>query len=124
MKKLFLSLLVLISFSAVNAQTDSLQEYTGKYKFPEGSPVTEVGVVVENGVLTATSAMGNTELKKTDTKDVYEVVAYGGTATFKRNPEGKIVTLLIQVQDITMEGTKSEGIYIGRFRSSYTLAGK
>ncbi len=117
MKKLFLSLLVLISFSAVNAQTDSLQEYTGKYKFPEGSPVTEVGVVVENGVLTATSAMGNTELKKTDTKDVYEVVAYGGTATFKRNPEGKIVTLLIQVQDITMEGTKSEGIYIGRFRS-------
>lgn len=124
MKKLFLSLLVLISFSAVNAQTDSLQEYTGKYKFPEGSPVTEIGVVVENGVLTATSAMGNTELKKTDTKDVYEVVAYGGTATFKRNPEGKIVTLLIQVQDITMEGTKSEGIYLERFRAYYTLAGK
>ena len=124
MKKLFLSLLVLISFSAVNAQTDSLQEYTGKYKFPEGSPVTEIGVVMENGVLTATSAMGNSELKKTDTKDVYEVVAYGGTATFKRNPEGKIVTLLIQVQDVTMEGTKSEGIYLERFRAYYTLAGK
>lgn len=115
MKKIFLSLFVLISFSALRAQTDSLQEYTGKYKFPEGSPVTEIGVIVENGVLTATSAMGNSELKKTDAKDVYEIVAYGGTATFKRNGDNKITTLLIQVQDVTMEGTKSESIYISRF---------
>jgi len=115
MKKIFLSLFVLISFSALRAQTDSLQEYTGKYKFPDGSPVTEIGVIVENGVLTATSAMGNSELKKTDAKDVYEIVAYGGTATFKRNGDNKITTLLIQVQDVTMEGTKSESIYISRF---------
>ncbi|MBL7747490.1 MAG: hypothetical protein JNM19_08710 [Chitinophagaceae bacterium] len=115
MKKIFLSLVVLLSFSALQAQTDSLQEYTGKYKFPDGSPVTEIGVIVENGTLTATSAMGNSELKKTDTKDVYEIVAYGGTATFKRNGDNKITTLLIQVQDVTMEGTKSESIYISRF---------
>lgn len=117
MKKLILSFLVLVSVIAVHAQTDSLQEYTGKYKFPEGSPVNEIGVIVENGVLTATSAMGNSEFKKTDTKDVFEVVAFGGSATFKRNAEGKITTLLIQVQDITMEGSKSEGIYVDRFRS-------
>ncbi len=114
MKKILLSLFVVLSFSALNAQTDSLQEYTGKYKFPEGSPVTEIGVVIENGVLTATSAMGNSELKKTDTKDVYEIVAFGGSATFKRNTEGKITTVLVQVQDVTMEGTKTEGIFISK----------
>ncbi len=119
MKKIFLSLLVVLSFSSLNAQVDSLQEYTGKYKFPEGSPVTEIGVIVENAVLTATSAMGNSELKKTDTKDVYEIVAYGGTATFKRNGDGKIATLLIQVQDVTMEGTKTEGILADRNLAAY-----
>lgn len=114
MKKIIFALILTVSFTAIYAQTDSLQEYTGKFKFPEGSPVSEIGVVIENGVLTATSAMGNSELKKTDTKDVYEIVAYSGTATFKRNAEGKITTLLIQVQDVTMEGTKTEGILVTR----------
>lgn len=110
MKQFFLTFCVLLVFSAVNAQTDSLQQYTGKYMFPEGSPVTEIGVVLENGLLTATSAMGNSELKNTDTKDVFEVVAYGGIATFKRSTEGKVNGVQIQVQDINMEGTKTEGL--------------
>ena len=123
MKFIILSFVMACCFTVANAQstpgiktvqTDSLQEYTGKYRFPDGSPVTEIGVIVENGILTATSPMGNSELKKTDTKDVYEIVAYGGTATFKRTPEGKITTLLIQVQDVTMEGTRSEGIVMIR----------
>lgn len=97
-----------VAFSTANAQVDSLQEYTGKYNFPEGSPVTEIGVIIENGVLTATSVMGNSELKKSDTKDVFELVAYSGLATFKRNADNKITSLLIQVQDIFMEGTKAE----------------
>lgn len=110
MKKIFFSLLLALGVSAANAQTDSLQEYTGKYKFPDGSPVTEIGVIMENGVLTATSAMGNSELKKTDSKDVFEIVAYGGTATFRRGDEGKIKGLRVQVQDVDMEGTKTEGL--------------
>lgn len=110
MKQFFLTFCVLLVFSAVNAQTDSLQQYTGKYMFPEGSPVTEIGVVLENGLLTATSAMGNSELKNTDTKDVFEVVAYGGIATFKRSTEGKVNGVQIQVQDVNMEGTKTEGL--------------
>jgi hypothetical protein len=114
MKKIILALTLTLGFTAVYAQTDSLQEYTGKFKFPDGSPVTEIGVVIENSVLTATSAMGNSELKKTDTKDVFEIVAYNGTATFKRNTDGKITSLLIQVQDVTMEGTKQEGILVNR----------
>ena len=122
MKKTFLSLIILLSFSALQAQTDSLQEYTGKYKFPEGSPVTEIGVVIDNGVMTATSAMGNSELKKTDAKDVFDIVAYSGTATFRRNAEGKIVIMQVQVQDINMEGTKTEGAVLDRLRM-YAIRG-
>lgn len=109
MKKMFLSIVILLAFSTIQAQTDTLlQQYTGKYVFPDGSPVKEIGVIVEEGILTATSVMGNSELRKTDTKDVFEVVAYSGTATFKRNEEGKVTGLQIQVQDVNMEGTKTE----------------
>lgn len=108
MKKLLLSLSLVIAISSIHAQTDSLQEYTGKYKFPEGSPVTEIGVVLENGVLTATSVMGNSELKKTDNKDVFEIVAYSGTATFRRSDDGKVKGMRVQVQDVDMEGTRTE----------------
>lgn len=107
-KALFFILLLPVCILAVG-QNDPLQEYTGKYRFPDGSPVTEIGVVLEDGVLTATSVMGNSEFRKTDSKDVFEIVAFAGTATFKRNGDGKIVGLRIQVQDIDMEGTREEG---------------
>jgi hypothetical protein len=113
MQKLLLAFVFLLGCIYANAQTDTtLNQYTGKYTFSDGAPVKEIGVVIEEGVLTATSSMGNSELKKTDAKDVFEVVAYGGTATFKRNEEGKVTGITIQVQDITMEGTRSEGIVI------------
>ena len=99
MKKIFLSLFILFGFITGNAQTDSLQQYTGKYKFPDGSPVAEITVTVDNGALMASSAMGSTEFKPTSTPDVYEVVAYGGTATFKRT-EGKVTGVQILVGDV------------------------
>jgi hypothetical protein len=105
MKKLLFAFTILIGFSAT-AQTDSLDQYVGKFRFPDGSPVTEISVVLENGVLTGTSAMGNSEFRKTDSKDVFDVVAYSGTATFRRGEDGKVKMLRIQVQDIDMEGTK------------------
>ncbi len=100
--------MTILCLATARAQTDSLKEYTGKYKFPDGSVVTEISVVLENGGLTASSVMGSTELKKTDTKDVFDIVAYSGVATFKRNAEGKLTSLRVQVQDIDMEGTKTE----------------
>ncbi|MEO6612443.1 MAG: hypothetical protein ABIT05_06880 [Chitinophagaceae bacterium] len=114
MKKLVLSLFVLLAFVAVNAQTDTtLQQYTGKFKFPDGSPVAEITFKVENGTLMANSAMGATEFKQTSTVDVFEIPAYSGTATFKRT-EGKITGVQIQAGDVIMEGTKTEGIAISR----------
>ena len=108
MKQVFLAFIIVMTSLVSQAQTDSLADYTGKYKFPDGSPVTEIGVVIENGILTATSVMGNTELRKTDNKDVFEIVAYGGTATFKRGEDGKVKMMRVQVQDVDMEGTKQE----------------
>ena len=117
MKKILLSLFVTVSFLAVSAQTDSLQQYTGKFKFPDGSPVTEITMTVDNGVLMAASAMGSTEFKPTSTADVFEIVAYGGTATFKRT-EGKITGVTIQVGDVNIEGTKTDGFTV---TDSYSL---
>ncbi|MEO7982838.1 MAG: hypothetical protein ABI688_02030 [Bacteroidota bacterium] len=109
MKKFFLSFCILFGFITLNAQTDSLQQYTGKYKFPDGSPVAEITVTVDNGLLMASSTMGSTEFKPTSTADVYEVVAYSGTATFRKK-EGKVTGLQILVGDLIMEGVKSEGL--------------
>jgi len=115
MKKIFLSLLVLFAFGVAHAQTDTtLQQYTGKFKFPDGSPVTEIVLKVENGALMASSAMGSTEFKQTSTTDVFDIPAYSGTATFKRT-EGKITGVQILAGDVNMEGTKTEGLAITAF---------
>jgi hypothetical protein len=111
MKKILFVFLLLAGCVFANAQADStLNAYVGKYTFPDGSPVKEISVAVENGTLMVASAMGNSEFKKTDTKDVFEVVAFGGIATFKRNDEGKVIGVKIEVQEIVLEGTRSEGI--------------
>lgn len=110
MRKYYLLLLAITTFTVLNAQqapADSLQEYTGKYKFPEGSAVTEVIVTFENGILSASSSQGSSELKKID-KDIFEVVAYSGKATFKRNEQAKLKGVVIEIEDLILEGTKEE----------------
>ena len=114
MKKILMLVFVVCAFSLVNGQNtktvaiDSLTEYTGKYKFPDGNPVTEINVTLENGVLNAVSAIGSSELKRRE-GDIFDIVAYGGTATFKRNGEGKISKVRVEVPDLDMEGEKTEG---------------
>lgn len=122
MKKIFFLLFAITSVLILHAQQtpqpDTLQQYTGKYKFPDGSVVTEITVTLENGVLMANSVMGSSELRKTE-GDMFEVVAYGGLATFKRNAEGKISGVQILVGDITLEGTKTEGMTINLYAASF-----
>ena len=113
MKKVLFLAITALAFNVANAQTpapaDSLKEYTGKYKFPDGNPVTEINIVIENGVLTATSAIGGSELKRRE-GDIFDIIAYSGTATFKRNGDGKINKVRVEVPDLDMEGEKTEGI--------------
>lgn len=117
-EKIFFSLFLLFAFFAGNAQNDSLQHYVGKYKFPDGSPVSEFTVAVENGTLMVSSAMGSTEFKKTSTVDVFEIVAYGGTATFKRT-EGKVTSVQVLVGDVNIEGTRSEEKFAARLKDGF-----
>lgn len=113
MKKALLLFFALIATFFVYAgminTEDSLQHYTGKYKFPEGSAVTEVVVTLENGILTGSSMMGSSELKRMQ-GDSFEVVAYSGVAIFKRNTENKINAIHLMVGDIDIEGTKTDEI--------------
>ena len=113
MRKVLFLAITAFAFNLANAQTpapaDSLKSYTGKYKFPDGNPVTEINVTIENGVLTAGSALGSSELKHRE-GDIFELVAYAGTCTFKRNADGKVNKLRVQVNELDMEGEKTEGL--------------
>lgn len=113
MRKLILFFFATVCIISVHAQSpaiDSLKEFTGKYKFPDGSPVTEVTLTIENGTLFGASAMGSSEFRRID-KDLFEIVAYSGTATFKRNEQSKINGVKIEVEDLILEGTKSEAAF-------------
>ena len=103
----FIALGSCLILAAQTPPTDSLKEYTGKYEFPEGSEVTEIKVGIENDTLWAYSVKGNSELKRIE-KDLFEVVQYTGTATFKRDENGKISGLHIEVGDLIMDGKKSD----------------
>lgn len=113
MKKILLFSLLLMGVSfAATAQTQStdttvLKQYLGKYKFPEGSPVTDVTVAIENGVLTMASSAGNSVLEKQG-EDVYAILQFQGTATFKRNEEKKVIGVNIFAMGYTLEGTREE----------------
>lgn len=109
MRKITLSLLASLAFLFVAAQQDTtLQQYTGKYVFKEGSAVPDMTVTLgENGVLVASSVQGSSELKRTE-GDVFQVVAYNGVCTFKRTDAGKVSWVKVEVGDIVLEGTKQE----------------
>ncbi|RYY59277.1 MAG: hypothetical protein EOO05_13760 [Chitinophagaceae bacterium] len=122
MKKFLFSAVLLMTVYIASAQVDSLQEYTGKYKFPDGSPVTVVTISIANGALYAEAEVGGSPLTRIGA-DVYSVDAFGGVATFKRNTDKKITGVKIEVEDTVMEGTKTEPAAIMQdcyiFRNEY-----
>lgn len=110
MKKMILFSLLLLGITvAASAQTDStMKQYVGKYKFPDGSPVSEIVVNLENGALSMTSSVGTSPLEKT-AEDVFTITQFQGTATFKRNEAKKVIGVSINAMGYALEGTKEEG---------------
>ncbi len=107
MKKIFL-LFALFIFSGVALYAqDSLKVYVGKYKFPEGSVVPEIEVILENGVLSFKSAMGTTPVERNG-GDEFSIPAYSGTATFTRNEAKKITGLHIEASGTVLDGVLVE----------------
>ena len=110
MKKIALLSFLPIGFAfTIAAQTDTtLKQYVGKYKFPEGSVVSDVTVTFDNGALTMTSAVGSSPLEK-QSEDVFVITQFQGVATFKRNDAKKIIGININAGGYVLDGTKEEG---------------
>lgn len=118
MKKLMMLCLVLGSFACVHAQTkdSTLQDFVGKYKFPEGSIVAEVTVTMEGDGLVMGSSIGNSTLVKIG-DDLFSLTAYDGTAQFKRDANKKVIGVSINAGGYALEGTRSDGITMKRHPS-------
>lgn len=108
MKKVTLFIFAFIICSLYLRAEDPFQQYVAKYKFPPGSVVSEINVVLDNGVLSLTSPMGNTPVEKTTAADTFSIAAYNGTAVFTRNEGKKINGLKIDVMGISLEGIREE----------------
>ena len=110
MKKiLLLSTLLLGVFISIQAQDTTLTQFTGKYKFAEGSPVQEVVINVDNGTLVAASAMGSFVLQKTG-EDQYYIADYQAPVIFKRDSNKKVIGLSISVSSMVLEAIKVETV--------------
>jgi hypothetical protein len=107
MKKVTLSVLAVIAFTLYLHAADPIQEYVAKYKFPQGSVINEINVLVENGVLTLSSSLGNTAIQKANA-DTFAISSYNGTAVFTRNEAKKITGLKIDVMGISLEGIRDD----------------
>ncbi len=109
-KLLFLFFAIVCSFTAFSQQTpadSTFQQYTGKYKFPEGSVVAEVTVMLEGGNLTMTSPVGTSPLEKKE-EDVFVITQFQGTAKFNRDASKKIIGITINAGGYLLEGTRTE----------------
>jgi len=119
MKKLALLISLVCAFLFVSAQQDTtLKEYTGTYKFPDGSPVPSVEITIQDGNLFGNSANGSAPLIKM-TKDTFSIPSYNGMAYFKRNADGKVNGIKIELTDVTMEGDKEGALGFLRIEKQY-----
>ena len=109
MKKLFFSFLLFFFVITIHAQADSsYKEYTGTYVFPDGGIVTDVTVVMEGDGLVMNSSAGTSALLKLGI-DSFSIVAFSGTAVFKRDESNKVKGVHIEAAGYIMDGTKQEG---------------
>jgi hypothetical protein len=110
MKKiLLLSTLLLGVFISIQAQDTTLTQFTGKFKFAEGSPVQEVVISADNGTLVAATAMGSFVLQKTG-EDQYYIADYQAPVIFKRDSNKKVIGLSISVSGMVLEAVKVEAV--------------
>jgi len=121
MRKIMFTMLLLAGGLFINAQDTTLQEYTGKYVFPDGSVVPDVEVILESGALTMTSSAGSSSLVKLGV-DSFQIVEFSGTAVFKRGDDKKVNGIHIEAMGYILDGSKVPGGWV--FRSYYKPANK
>ena len=87
----------------------SLQQFVGKYRFPDGSVIAEVNVALENGALTMNSSAGFSPLEK-QSEDFFSIPNFQGTAKFNRDANKKVIGVSINAKGYLLEGVKVESI--------------
>ena len=102
-----------VAFVYAQDKDSTLQDFVGKYKFPDGSIVPEVTISVEGAGLVMGSSIGNSALVKIG-EDLFSITAYDGSAQFKRDANRKVISVSINAGGYALEGTKSDGIAIDR----------
>jgi len=99
-------MVVVLGFmTAVNAQSNPLKEYLGKYVFAAGSPIAEAMVEVEDTTLKVSSPMGSFTLEKKGA-DTFYLAAYDAFVIFKRAANKNVESVSISVQGMELVGTK------------------
>ena len=117
MRKISLLIVSLFSAAIINAQTDPapmppLEDFVGKYVFPEGSPVPDVDVVVSSGVLNMTSSAGSSTCTRLGA-DSFFIDQFSGTAVFKRGEDQKVNAVHIEAGGYVLDGQKqSSGAWV------------
>lgn len=109
-------MLGIAAFVQAQDKDSTLQDFVGKYKFPEGSVVSEVTVSVEGAGLVMGSSIGNSTLVKIG-EDLFSITAYDGSAQFKRDTNKKVIGVSINAGGYALEGTKSDGIAIDKLHA-------
>lgn len=105
MRSFFLFFFFCCCISAMQAQDSTLNEYVGKYNFPDGSFVTSADVVLKDTILNISSPQGASDLVKRG-RDTFALLNYDGTVYFKRNSSGKVSGIKVAVEDQLAEGSK------------------
>lgn len=113
MKKIAFSILSSLFILVVNAQSDPapkppLEDFIGKYVFPEGSVVPDVDVLLSGSALTMTSAAGSSALNELG-RDSFQIVEFNGIAVFKRGEDKKVNGVHIEAQGYVLDGQKKSG---------------
>jgi len=104
-------MLGVVAFANAQDKDTTLQDFVGKYKFPEGSIVAEVSVSMEGEGLVMGSSIGTSTLVKIG-EDLFSITAYDGSAQFKRDTNKKVIGVSINAGGYALEGTKSDGIAV------------
>ena len=115
MKKIILSVFASLFIIVINAQTAPkapLEDFVGKYVFPDGSVVPEVDVILSGNALSMTSTAGTSALTEMGI-DSFQIVEFSGIAVFKRGDDKKVNGVHIEAMGYVLDGQKkSSGAWI------------
>jgi len=110
MKKITALILATLFIIVANAQTDPapkppLEDFVGKYVFPEGSVVPDVTVTLSGDALTMSSTAGTSALTELG-RDSFSIVEFSGVAVFKRGDDKKVNGVHIEAMGYVLDGQK------------------